>query len=128
VIGKIGEGSFGIVYKCEFQDRLVAVKRSIEKYEGVRDRLQKIEEVVKIFRICSDPGDSVIQVIECWEETGYLYICTELCNLGNLNDYLVQESYVDLTSGESDDWCAPPMKRRSSLLVRGENACKLLPE
>jgi serine/threonine protein kinase len=48
---KIGEGSFGIVYECVRGGKLVAVKRTKEKYEGVRDRLQKLDEVLRVFKI-----------------------------------------------------------------------------
>ena len=75
--------------------KLVAVKRTKEKYEGVRDRLQKLEEVLRVFKISRkskeepDCEGGVIQVLECWEEGGYLYMCSELCARGNLNDYLL---------------------------------------
>lgn len=31
-----------------------------------------------------------MKVYEAWEESGYLYIRSELCEKGNLNDYLVE--------------------------------------
>ncbi len=31
-----------------------------------------------------------VKVYEAWEESGYLYIRSELCEKGNLNDYLVE--------------------------------------
>ncbi len=30
-------------------------------------------------------------MLEAWEEAGFMYICSELCELGNLNDYLLYE-------------------------------------
>ena len=32
-----------------------------------------------------------VGIVEAWEEQGYLYICSELCERGNLNDYIMQE-------------------------------------
>ena len=32
-----------------------------------------------------------VGTLEAWEEQGYLYICSELCERGNLNDYLLHE-------------------------------------
>lgn len=32
-----------------------------------------------------------VGIVEAWEEQGYLYICSELCERGNLNDYILQE-------------------------------------
>lgn len=31
-----------------------------------------------------------VRVYEAWEESGYLYIQSELCEKGNLNDYLIE--------------------------------------
>lgn len=30
-----------------------------------------------------------VGIVEAWEEQGYLYICSELCERGNLNDYIL---------------------------------------
>ena len=32
-----------------------------------------------------------VGIVEAWEEQGYLYICSELCERGNLNDYILSE-------------------------------------
>jgi len=29
---------------------------------------------------------------EAWEESGFLYICSEFCELGNLNDYIAKSN------------------------------------
>lgn len=122
IIEKIGEGSFGVVYKCERSGQLVAVKRSKEPYQGVKDRLAKLEEVNRLYKlgVCQNGEAPVIRVIECWEEAGHVYISSELCEQGNLNDYLVQQSYPDLESkGDDVEMQEPPaLARRSSLLVR----------
>jgi hypothetical protein len=92
----------------------VAVKRTKDVFQGMRDRENKLEEVLKAFKICK-PGSPVIEIKECWEEAGYLYICSELCESGNLNEFLFKQSYnneienVEETLG---------LKRRSSLMVR----------
>lgn len=31
-----------------------------------------------------------VKTYEAWEESGYLFIRSELCELGNLNDYLIE--------------------------------------
>jgi len=36
----------------------------------------------------SSQGAGVVTLREAWEEQGYLYIASELCELGNLNDYI----------------------------------------
>jgi hypothetical protein len=35
-------------------------------------------------------SDYCVKVYEAWEESGYLYIRSELCEKGNLNDHLVE--------------------------------------
>ena len=83
-------------------------------YEGMKDRLNKIEEVQKAFKICKE-GSPVIAIKECWEEAGYLYICSELCELGNLNDFLFKKSYNNEIEKVEEHL---GLKRRSSLKVR----------
>lgn len=104
LIEKIGEGEFGIAYKvmCKSDGTLRAVKKQKEKYVGVRDRDSRRQEVAKAFQICSVHEQTLnmhnypnskycVGIVEAWEEQGYLYICSELCERGNLNDYICQE-------------------------------------
>ena len=104
VIEKIGEGEFGIAYKCTCKSdgQLCAVKKQKEKYMGVRDRDLRRQEVAKAFQICSvheqkhsthlyPNSKYCVGIVEAWEEQGYLYICSELCERGNLNDYILNQ-------------------------------------
>lgn len=88
-------------------------------YLGFKDREQKLNEVHRAFKLttktklacsemdeelksvsdiqdCEDEEDiefyrsHCVKVIEAWEESGYLYIKSELCEKGNLNDYLME--------------------------------------
>ena len=81
---------------------LRAVKKQKDKYMGMRDRELRRQEVAKAFMICSVYEQKINSVqypnskycvgtLEAWEEQGYLYICSELCERGNLNDYLLHE-------------------------------------
>lgn len=40
-----------------------------------------------------------MRTYEAWEESGYLYIKSELCDKGNLNDFL-----LELNRGSSSEW------------------------
>lgn len=69
---------------------------------GVRDRDLRRQEVAKAFQICSvheqkhsahlyPNSKYCVGIVEAWEEQGYLYICSELCERGNLNDYILNQ-------------------------------------
>ena len=103
-IEKIGEGEFGIAYRVKSKStgQQWAVKKLKEEYKGVRDRDLRRQEVAKAFQICSVHEQTMnifnmpnskycVGIVEAWEEQGYLYICSELCELGNLNDYILHE-------------------------------------
>lgn len=66
----------------------------------MRDREQKLSEVHKSLKISNfkgtqsedgfDFGNYCVKTYEAWEESGNLFIRSELCEKGNLNDYLVE--------------------------------------
>jgi len=65
---------------------------------------------------------------EAWEEGGYLYMCSEFCELGNLNDYISKSNSV--VEVKLDDLSSPELslKRRSSLLVKSTTGVPMLRE
>ncbi|XP_057682847.1 membrane-associated tyrosine- and threonine-specific cdc2-inhibitory kinase isoform X1 [Corythoichthys intestinalis] len=79
-LGLLGRGSFGEVYKVQNnQDgRLYAVKRSLNRFRGDRDRDCKIREARNHERVCPHPH--ILNLVSAWEEAGRLYIQTELCH------------------------------------------------
>jgi len=92
ILKQIGEGSFGVVFKCQHRQTgsIVSVKQSKLKYEGAKDRLQKLEEVYKVLKLTANQTSEecpVVMLREAWEEGGYLYMCSDYCHLGNLNDF-----------------------------------------
>lgn len=103
IIDKLGEGEFGIAYKVrvltsteDAAGTLRAVKQLKNRYEGMRDRDLRMQEVTKAFNICPvhhiseewPYQDFCVGIVEAWEEFGYLYISSELCERGDLNDYI----------------------------------------
>lgn len=126
---KIGEGEFGLVFKCMHYStrQLVAIKQSKEKYGCSKDRQDKLEEVRKIMyltQFMSVDECPVIMLREAWEEGGFLYMCTEYCELGNINDYINkrEQSLVEVPL------TAPKMQRRSSLLVKSTSGVPMIKE
>ncbi|KAG8964483.1 hypothetical protein FRC03_001734 [Tulasnella sp. 419] len=105
-IGVLGKGTFGKVFKVRVKNGLeenetdtkYAVKVS-KPYEGERHRARLLEEVDILrhlknkgsFGIGHDSGyDNVLHYIDAWEQDRTLYIQTELCELGNLSEFLLE--------------------------------------
>ncbi|KAG1692274.1 Membrane-associated tyrosine- and threonine-specific cdc2-inhibitory kinase [Nymphon striatum] len=86
VESKIGEGSFGEVFKVRSIDdrKVYAVKRSLQKFRGDWDRRRKLEEVQKLEQLPKHPN--CIKFIKAWHEHEQLYIQTELCET-SLSDF-----------------------------------------
>jgi hypothetical protein len=90
-VQQIGKGTFGQVLKVEKDGRLFAVKRS-KPFEGVRHRRRVLEEV-DILRHLSQGQDghpNVLRFVDAWEQDGRSLILTEMCELGNLADFLME--------------------------------------
>uniref|UniRef100_A0A131YQ44 non-specific serine/threonine protein kinase n=1 Tax=Rhipicephalus appendiculatus TaxID=34631 RepID=A0A131YQ44_RHIAP len=105
---KLGEGSFGVVYKvrCLDDGRWYAVKVASRHFRGQRDRQLKLQEVAKHELL--PPHPHCVRFIKAWEEDHRLYIQTELCECSlaayaekhhNLSERLVLEFLVDLLLG-----------------------------
>lgn len=105
---KLGEGSFGTVYKVQCLDdgRWYAVKVAHHQFRGQRDRRLKLQEVAKHELL--PPHPHCVRFIKAWEEDCRLYIQTELCECSlaayteqhhNLSEQVVWEFLVDLLLG-----------------------------
>ncbi|KAH7979808.1 hypothetical protein HPB49_011187 [Dermacentor silvarum] len=105
---KLGEGSFGVVYKvrCLDDGRWYAVKVANREFRGQRDRWRQLQEVAKHELL--PPHPHCVRFIKAWEEDYRLYIQTELCECSlatytekhhNLSEQLVWEFLVDLLLG-----------------------------
>lgn len=113
----LGAGSFGEAYRVASltkrtpsgSPKLYAVKKS-KPYEGTRHRLRLLEEFDVLRHLAttttprrsrsmslswpSAPGEApnvnVLQFVHGWEQDSMLFIQTELCELGNLSDFLIE--------------------------------------
>jgi len=83
-IGKLGTGSFGMVYKClsKLDGCMYAVKVARREAKGVADRDRMLKEVYALAAL-SDRAESaafhIVRYHQAWMEDDRLYIQTELC-------------------------------------------------
>ncbi|KAL5480049.1 hypothetical protein EMCRGX_G023667 [Ephydatia muelleri] len=96
VIEKLGEGSFGEVFKVRSKEdgQLYAVKRSRQRFRGDLDRKQKLAEVEKHENL--PPHPNCVSFLRAWEERQHLYIQTELCKM-SLSEYADLQGQVSET-------------------------------
>ncbi|KAL0235188.1 hypothetical protein GEMRC1_001770 [Eukaryota sp. GEM-RC1] len=94
VLGTVGSGSFGDVYKVRSpQDgELYAIKK-LHPYKGIKDRQRRIREVMTVRKLGNHPH--IVQYIDGWEECGCLHIQSELCELGSLASLLQQNGPLE---------------------------------
>lgn len=79
VLGLLGRGSFGEVYKVLslLDGRQYAVKLSMQRFRNHRDRARCLREARNHERLGCHAH--VLGFVAAWEERGHLYIQTELC-------------------------------------------------
>lgn len=96
VIERIGEGSFGEVFKVRSRDdgRLYAIKRSIKLYRGESYRQERIEEVRRYEQFSEH--EHCITLHKAWEQNDLLYMQLELCQ-SNLETYATQNTNLNET-------------------------------
>lgn len=91
VIDRLGEGSFGEVFKVRSKEdgQLYAIKKSLQLYRGETSRQEQIEEVRRYEQFSEH--DNCITLLKAWEQNDLLYMQLELCKY-NLETYVMQTS------------------------------------
>mgnify|MGYP001507367459 FL=1 len=104
----LGAGEFSEVVKVREKATgyVSAVKRMKRPFVGPKDRVRRLEEVdvmslLKQRRATwSDPlfgAAAVVDLLDAWEEDGYLFLQTELCPLGSFS-FVLAENRLQLGS------------------------------
>ncbi|KAL7746873.1 Protein kinase, membrane associated tyrosine threonine 1 [Sorochytrium milnesiophthora] len=97
---RLGFGSFCEVWKVQRKsdNKLFALKLHTKLYNGLADRVDKLEEVHVGLLI--GQHRNCVRVVESWEQQGNLHILMELCGKGTLRDYLLREARHGLPEGD----------------------------
>jgi serine/threonine protein kinase len=93
ILDVLGTGSFADAYKVKsmLDGRLYAVKKTRHPFSGFKDRLQKIKEVELMWKI--GPSPYCVHLCNAWEQSGFLYIQTELYVYGSLENVLSEQNF-----------------------------------
>lgn len=78
----LGSGSFSDVFRVKRKQdgAMFALKRSRNPFTGVVDAIRRLQEVENLWRVSGHPH--CLQIYVSWEQNGFLYILTELCENG----------------------------------------------
>lgn len=93
IIAKIGEGSFGEVFKvrCKEDGLLYAVKKSKKLFRSESYRQERLEEVKRYEQFSEH--EHCIKLYKAWEQDDRLYMQMELCR-ENLENYLSRKCNI----------------------------------
>ncbi|GAA5897868.1 uncharacterized protein JCM6883_000846 [Sporobolomyces salmoneus] len=109
LLRNLGNGEFSDAWEVADHSRsgqVYAVKRMRHPFLGAKDRLRRLEEV-DILRLFSNPQNSsphLIALVDAWEQTGHLFIQTELCPGGNLAYWLEEYGRENEQLDEARVW------------------------
>ncbi|XP_055382662.1 membrane-associated tyrosine- and threonine-specific cdc2-inhibitory kinase [Condylostylus longicornis] len=93
LVSKIGEGSFGEVFKVRSKEdgHLYAVKKSKKLFRSGPYRDERLEEVKRYEQFSNH--NHCVKLYKAWEQNDRLYMQMELCE-GSLEDYSRRNNYI----------------------------------
>lgn len=104
ILDLIGKGSFSEVFKVRrlLDGCICALKKSRNPFTGMTNRLRRLQEVANMWLLTGNPH--CVQIIESWEQNGYLYIIMEYCENGSLRDVIEYMAEADVRFTEYQIW------------------------
>lgn len=83
-----------------------AVKRTRVACQGPKERARRLEEVDILRQLCKqdEPSPFIINLFDAWEQNGHLHINTELCEHGNLSEFLASHGQNHERLDEARVW------------------------
>ena len=88
---RLGKGSFGVVYKAtnkKDKKQVTAIKQ-INKRSLTEEEVAEIHDEVKLIQKCDHAN--IVNYYETYEDSGYIYLCMELCTGGELVEAYARE-------------------------------------
>ncbi|CAG8539099.1 11530_t:CDS:1 [Diversispora eburnea] len=84
----LGVGEFSIAYKVKDTKTKIsyAIKKRKVPFESHSNRIENLEEVEIMWKI--GEHSNCVQLFSAWEQKGFLYLQTELCEFGTLETFL----------------------------------------
>ncbi|ORX70642.1 kinase-like protein [Linderina pennispora] len=82
---------------------MYAVKKTRQPYGGRQARARQLREVELLWRI-PNSAKGIVKLFNAWEQSGHLFMQFELCERGNLADYLDAEAETDRRPSEARAW------------------------
>ncbi|KAL8292299.1 hypothetical protein RQP46_001765 [Phenoliferia psychrophenolica] len=106
LLSSIGNGAFSDAFEVFDKPRegVFAVKRTKHPFGGAKDRLRRLEEVDILRYMAEEPNPHLISLVDAWEQSGHLFIQTELCSGGNLAVFLSEYGREHETLDETRVW------------------------
>jgi calcium-dependent protein kinase len=89
IVGKLGEGSYGAVYKA--QHKKANLIRAIKAIK--RKHIDGISFNNEITILKSVDHANIIKLFECYYDTNYYYLAEEFCPGGDLYDYIKKQKF-----------------------------------
>ncbi|EGG21514.1 putative protein tyrosine kinase [Cavenderia fasciculata] len=88
ILKKLGSGSFSDVFQVKSRNdsKMYAIKQARHPFRGYQERDRAIQEIKNATSLSSH--ENIVQYFNAWEQTGILFIQTELCEKGTLKEFL----------------------------------------
>ncbi|CAB4394573.1 unnamed protein product [Rhizophagus irregularis] len=101
---KLGEGEFSEVYKCAIKKtgHKCVVKKSKVPFKSPLNRQERLEEVEIHYKV--GKHQNIVELIGAWEQRGYLYLQTELCEKGSLAALIKDRKKSNRFFSEEEIW------------------------
>lgn len=108
LLGLLGAGVSATVLRARARNNqhMYALKKSKHQLRSERERGLLLQEITVLEKLVADARnfDHIVRYYQAWQEEGYLYLQTELCEGGNLQDFLHDHMHRQVAIPEQCLW------------------------